>query len=127
MPPPPRHSGSLLLRLLRDHRLRGHQQAGDRSGVLQRRSHDLGRVNDAGLYQVLELAGLRVKAPVVLVSVEDLAGDYRTILAGILGNLAQRRLHRFSDDLDAKALIVIVRPQLRQDERCTCQWYTAAR
>ena len=31
-----------------------------------------------------KLASLRIKAPVVLVSVEDLAGDHRTVLAGIL-------------------------------------------
>ena len=112
IPPPPAHRRSLLLRLLRDHRLGGHQQAGDRGRILQRRPHHLGRVNNAGLHQVLELASLRVKAPVVLVSVEDLAGDHRTVLAGILGDLAQRRLHRLSHDLDAEALIVIVRLQL---------------
>jgi hypothetical protein len=41
-----------------------------------------------------------------------LAGDHRTVLAGILGDLAQRRLHRLAHDLDAEALIVIVRLQL---------------
>jgi hypothetical protein len=34
---------------LSDHRFGGDQQAGDRGGVLQRRAHDLGRVDDAHL------------------------------------------------------------------------------
>ena len=41
--------------------------ATNRRGVLQRRPHDLGRIDDPGLDHVLELAGLRVEAPVVLV------------------------------------------------------------
>ena len=65
------HGRFLLLRPLRDHRLRGHQQASDRSRILQRGAHDLSRVNDAGRYQVLELAGLGVVAPVVLVPIEN--------------------------------------------------------
>src|SRR5271166_1278349 len=72
-----RHRRALLLRPLGHHRLGGHQQPSHRCRILQRRPHHLGRINDARLYQVLELAGLRVKAPVVLVPVEDLAGDHR--------------------------------------------------
>ena len=60
MPPMPPAAGMagrrrLLLRLLGHHRLGGEQQARDRRGVLQRRAHDLGRVDDAGLQQVLVL------------------------------------------------------------------------
>ena len=38
--------------------------------ILQRCPHDLGRVDDAGPHQILELAGLRLEAPVVLVLIE---------------------------------------------------------
>ena len=55
---------ALLLRLLRHHRLGGDQQAGDRCRVLQRGAHDLGWIDDAGLDEILELAALRVEAPV---------------------------------------------------------------
>ena len=115
MPPmPPAAAGGRhragLLGLLGDHRLGGDQQAGDRGGVLQRGAHDLGRVDDAGLHQVLVLAGLRVEAPGVLVLVEHLAGDHRAVLAGVLGDLAQRRLQRLAHDLDAEALVVVVAP-----------------
>ena len=54
--------GGFLLRMLGDHRLGGDQQAGDRSRVLQRRAHDLGRVDDAGRDEVLVLLVLGVEA-----------------------------------------------------------------
>ena len=59
--------------------------------------------------------------------VEHLAGDHRAILAGVLGDLAQRRLHRLAHDLDAEALVVVVRLQLRQDQRRARQRHAAAR
>ena len=47
----------------------------------------------------------------------DLAGDHRTVLAGVLGDLAQRGLDRLAHDLDAEALVVVVGLQLGQDQR----------
>src|SRR5690349_2551216 len=38
------------------HRFRGDHQRRDGSRVLQRRTHDLGRIDDAGAYQILELS-----------------------------------------------------------------------
>ena len=64
MPPPGR--GLLRLGLLGDQGLGGQQQPGDRRRVLQRRAHDLGRVDDAGLDQVLvdsSVAALKPRAP----------------------------------------------------------------
>ena len=47
----------LLLGNLGDERFGGEQERRDRRRVLQRRAHDLGRVDDAGLDQVLVLVG----------------------------------------------------------------------
>ena len=65
MPPIPPMSGmpapaQRLLRLVSDHGFGGDQQTGDRRRVLQRGAHDLGRVDDAGLHQVLVFAVLGV-------------------------------------------------------------------
>ena len=51
-----------LPRACRQQRLGGEEQGGDRRRVLQRRASDLGRVDDAGLEEVLELAGGGVEA-----------------------------------------------------------------
>jgi hypothetical protein len=61
-----RRSRILLLRQLGDHALGREQQPGDRGRVLQRRAGDLGRVDDAGLDEVLVLVGRDVVAVVAL-------------------------------------------------------------
>src|SRR5687767_14585869 len=50
----------LLLGNLGDEGLGGQQQRRDRRGVLQRRTHHLDRVDDAGRHQVLVLVARRV-------------------------------------------------------------------
>src|ERR1017187_5290936 len=84
-----RHTAALalLLRNLGDHRLGGDQQASDRRRALDRRTHDLGRVDDALADEIAVLASLRVEAPVVLVLLQDLADNDRTVFAGIGGDL----------------------------------------
>ena len=84
------------------------KQAGDRSRVLDRRTHDLGRVDDALGDQVAVLAGLRVEAVGVLILLQDLADDDRAVLAGIGGDLAGRSLDRLADDLDAVLLVFVL-------------------
>src|SRR5450631_3410506 len=98
---------ALLLRNLGDHRLGGDQQACDRSRALDRRTHDLGRVDDALADEIAVFAGLRVEAPVVLVLLEDLADNDRAVFAGIGGDLAGRGLDRLADDLDAVLLVFV--------------------
>src|ERR1700685_2175254 len=56
-----------------DHGFRGDQKPGDRRCVLQRRPHDLGRVDDAFADEIDVLAVLGVEAVGVLVFLEDLA------------------------------------------------------
>ena len=57
MPPP-----LIFLRLFGDHALGGQQQAGNGGRILQRVTGHLGRVDDAGLDQVLVLLGVGVEA-----------------------------------------------------------------
>src|SRR5271157_911179 len=45
-----------------DHGLGRQHERGDRGGILQRGSGDLGRVDDSGLEHVHEVAGIRVEA-----------------------------------------------------------------
>ena len=84
-------TGALRLRLLGDHRLGGDQQAGHGRGTLQGDTHDLGRVDDAGLDQVGIFAGLGVEAPsgrrLLSSSLPAIDG---TVGAGILGDLTDR-------------------------------------
>src|SRR5215470_13326066 len=55
-------AGSRLLRQLGDHGLGGDQKRRNRSCVLDRHTHDLGRVDDALGDQVAVVAALRVEA-----------------------------------------------------------------
>jgi hypothetical protein len=64
----------------------------------------------------LKFAGLSIETPIVFSPVQDLARNHRTVLAGVLGDLAQRHLHRLAYDLDADALIVIFGIQLGQNQ-----------
>src|SRR5680860_1160074 len=101
------HGGSTLLRQLGHHGLGGDEQPGDGRRILERGTHNLGRIDDALFDQVAILAGRGVVAEVVLVLVEDLAHDHGAVFAGILGDLAQRRLKGAAHDVDADFLVLV--------------------
>ena len=102
-----RHCRRVLLRMLGDRRLGGDNQAGDRRRVLKRGAHDLGRVDDAELHEIAELAGLRVVAVTIFLRVEQLAHDDRAVAASVVDDLASRRLDRLAHDVDAGLLVGI--------------------
>src|SRR3546814_6854829 len=52
-----------------------------------------------------------VEAEVRVRLVEQLARDHRAVKAGVLGDLANRRLKRATDDVDAASLILILAGQ----------------
>src|SRR5437879_11238555 len=97
-----RHAGAAggLLRQLGHHSFGGDQQRRDRGRVLDRHTNDLGRVDDALGDQVAVLAGLAVEAIGVLVLLEDLANDYRTVFTGIDRDLTGWIGQRLANDLD---------------------------
>src|SRR6185312_1615437 len=68
-----RRSRLLVFRNIGDKGLSGQHERCDRSGVLQSGAGDLGRVNDAGFYQVLELIALGVVAKVRVFCFANLA------------------------------------------------------
>src|SRR6266545_3197370 len=84
--------------------LRGQDVLRDRRSVLKRRARDHRRVDDAGLDQVLDLAGVDVQAHAGA-CVPHLVDDDRRLHARILRKLADRLLERALDDLRARLLV----------------------
>src|SRR4051794_6357701 len=105
---------SVLLRQFGHHGFGGDQQRRNRSGVLDRRANHLGRVDDALRDQVDVFAGLRVEAVRILILLEDLADDHRTVLACVDRDLASGPGKRLADDFDAGLLVVVLGPDLLQ-------------
>src|SRR5215470_8144537 len=96
----------LVLRSLSYHDLRREQQARHRSGVLQRKTRDLGRIENALFEHVAELARRRVPAVSALAFL-DAVQDHRSVLAGVVDDLAQRLLDRAGQDTDADVLVLV--------------------
>src|SRR5262249_53589100 len=69
--------------------------------------HHLGRVDDALRDHVAVLAALGIEAEGILILLQDLADDYRAVLAGIDRDLPRRPGERLAHDLDAGALVVV--------------------
>src|SRR5205823_3249064 len=122
-----RHAGGcrLLLGGLGDDGLGREDVLRDRSRVLQGRADDHGRVGDAGLDQVLVLAGLDVQT-VTLGAVPDLVDDDRALQARVVGELADRLLERADDDAGTGAIITLEVVHLDRLD-CVQERYTAAR
>src|SRR4051812_23268994 len=90
----------LLLRNVRDERLGRQDHRRDRGRVLERRTGDLGRVDDALVEHVPVLALEGIEA-LALRQALDLLDDDLAGLAGVVRDLASRSLERLADDLDA--------------------------
>src|SRR5207342_2033398 len=98
----------LVLRQLAHRRFGGDEEAGDRRRVLKRRTNHLGRVDHAGIGEVLINLGLGVEADPLVLAFEQLARNDRTVVTGVLSDLANRRIKRLADDIDAARLIVVL-------------------
>src|SRR5437763_6057234 len=105
-----RHAASagVLLRHFGHHGFRGDQESRDGRCVLDRHTNHLGRVDDALGDQVAVFAGLRVEAVGILILLEDLADDHRTVFASINGDLAGWIRQRLADDFNAGLLVVVL-------------------
>src|SRR5262245_54902960 len=96
----------LLLGLVRHQALGREQHARDRDGVLERRAHDLRRVDDAELDHVaVALLGgvVAVRALVLL----DVADDHRAVEAGVRRDRAAGQLQRALHDPDAQRAVAL--------------------
>src|ERR1700704_2115916 len=69
----------------------GEHESGNRSGVLQRRAGHLGRIDDAGLHQILVFAGSHVE-PFIAAALLYFLDDQSAFLASVIGELACRKL-----------------------------------
>src|SRR5439155_15840783 len=102
-----RRSCWVFFRHFGGHGLGGDQQTGYRRRALDRRAHDLGRVDNAFGDQIAVFAGLRVEAVGVLVLVHDFADHDRAVCAGIGRDLTGRCLDRLAHDVDAVLLVLV--------------------
>src|SRR5438093_11360045 len=82
-----------LLGLISHRRLGRDEQTSYTSSVLQSDTHDLGRIDHAGLEQGLELLGHSIETEVIL-AFFDFAYHHRGLKTGIGSNLAERLFHR---------------------------------
>ena len=114
MPPPGIAGIANFPRQFGHHCFRCDQEAGDRGCILQRATHDLGRIDDALADKIAVFAVLRVKAVGILVFLHDLADNDRAVVAGIDRDLTRRRLDCLPDDVDAVLLVLIFSAQARQ-------------
>src|SRR5438552_9630538 len=107
-----RHAaGCVLLRHFGHHGFGGDQESRDGSCVLDRHTHDLGRVDDALGDEVAVFAGLGVEAVSVLVLLQDLADDDGAVFTSVDRDLARRIGQRLAHDLDAGLLVVVLGAQ----------------
>lgn len=102
---------ALFLRRFGNHGLGRNQQTADRSGILQSRADNLGRVDDAGLDHIGIFAGLSIITIVGIGAFQQFAGNNRTVNARILDNLTDRSLRCLADNFDTDFLILISRNQ----------------
>ena len=113
MPPPAGHTAACASALLVVFLDVGHQsfggehQAGDRRGVLQSETGDLGWIDYAGLDQVAELAGIGVEAEVVVLGFADAADDHGAFVAGVESDLAHGLFESALHDVDADGLVIL--------------------
>src|SRR5579864_3779918 len=101
----------LVLRSLSHHDFRREQQPRHRSGVLQRKTRHLGRIQDAFFEHVPELARGRVP-PESALAFLDPVENHRGILAGVVDDLAQRLLDGAGEDADTDVLVLVRRLEL---------------
>src|SRR5260370_191500 len=120
-------AGAALLGHFGDHGFGGDQQSRDRGRVLDRRTNDLGRVDDALLDEIAIFAGLRVEAVGIRLVLEDLADDDGAVFARVDRDLASRPGQRLAYDLDAGLLVVVLGAQALELLGSTQQSDAAAR
>src|SRR6516225_11446816 len=116
----------LVLGSLGHHHLRREQQTRHRSGVLQCKTGHLGRVENALIEHVPELARGGVPAECTLAFL-DAVQDDRSVLAGVVDDLAQRLLDRAGEDTDTDVLVLVRRLELLESALYADQRHAASR
>src|SRR5262245_9143550 len=99
------HAGGGILGLVGDHGRGGEEQGRDGRRVLQRRAGDLGGVDDAGLGEVLVLAGGGVEALARAVEATHPLDHDAALEAGVDRDLLERLLQRAGHDANPRGLV----------------------
>src|SRR5271168_2960671 len=107
----------VYLHYTRNHSLGGEHERCDGSRVLQGRAGDFGRIDHAGLYEILVLFGSSVEAEVRILLVFDMFGHYSALGSAIEHDLADRLLAGAPNDGHAE-LFVAGERQLLERNRC---------
>src|SRR5262249_33991954 len=103
------------------------EETGDGSRILESRAHDLRRVDDAGLDEVLVLFRLCVETERRRLLLEQLADNERAFNARVLDDLTDRGLKSAAHDVDARGLVVVLTGELLKHAACVEQRNAAAR
>ena len=106
----------ILLWQLRHHGFGRDHQPGDRCGILQGGTHDLGRIENAGLDHVGELAGRGVVTEITLFLL-DLVQHHRAFSAGVDDDLAQGFFHSPPGDADAATGEILISAVAKLSDR----------
>ena len=117
-------SWSLIFWTLGNHALGGQHEAGNRSGVLQSRTYDLGGVDNASFQQIFVLVSRGVEAEGAL-ALANAVDDDAAFTAAVLGNPAHWLLDGAADDGDA-VLLLLGELQAVQSGLSANQRYTTA-
>src|SRR5690606_23306284 len=105
---------------------RRQDQSGNRGGILQRRTGDLGRIDDADFHQFAELTCGGVVAEVTLAFVH-LCHHNGRLLTRVADDGAQGGLQGTADDIDARILVRVIALEAIQCLASTQQRDTASR
>src|SRR5690349_22652085 len=98
-------SRCLLLWNLRDHRFRSQHESAARRGMLQSGAGDLGRIDNARLHQVFELATLSIESEVRVGTRADLLNHDCALVTGVSGDVSKRLFSRTTNDVDTNLLV----------------------
>src|SRR6185437_17175875 len=82
-------------------------QGRDRRRVLQGGADNFGRIDHTSFDEVLIYACRRIESPVIAVVLKQLANHQRSVLAGILRDLACGYLDRSTHDVDTSLLVSV--------------------
>src|SRR5690606_20276606 len=121
-----RGSRSFLLGLLGDERFGGQHHAGHGRGVLQRGTHDLGRVDDAVGDEVDELLRTGVEAERLVGAFADLVHDDGGLATGVADDLTKGLFQSAAHDRDAGLLLGGLRLEVHQALLSANEGHTAA-
>lgn len=113
-------SGTFGLWFFRHDALGGGQERGHAGSIGERRSDDLGRVDDT-LFDHVDILTVQGVVAEVSLQVEDLRDDDGSVNAGVLGDLGARLVEGASHNVDAGLLVLVGTLQVVQSLDATEQ------